>query len=143
MRAGAAPPGGPSGGLLGAFCVVDDTFVPGLKFRGEVRNVGPNPAGTGREAFSLSVHKVKANPILGGVKINPVSTFYAPILVFRFKDRGFDPVGALAAGGLRVAGGALGLVSVQQKATLAHLSRFFERCIAKRLQTVASADIFK
>lgn len=125
VRIGAPPPGGPFGRcfiLVKLLCVVDDPFVPGLKFRGEVRNIGPNPAGTSREAFTVSVHKVKANPILRRVKINPVSTFCALLLVLGFEDGGFSMISALAAGLLHVVGGVLGLVPVQQKATLTSLS---------------------
>lgn len=108
---GAPPPGEPSGGgsvLLKRLRVVDNAFVPGLKFGGEVRNVGPNPAGGScGEAFAVSFHKVKANPVLGGVKVHPVSTSAAAILVFGFEDGGFSQIRALAAGLLRVVGDAL------------------------------------
>lgn len=112
VRVGAPPPGGPSGGvsiLLKLLRVVDDAFVPGMKFGGEVRNVGPNPAGSSGEAFAVSIHKVKANPVLRGVKVHPVSSFGAAILVFGFEDGGFR---ALAAGLGCVVGGALRLVPV-------------------------------
>lgn len=118
VRTGAPPPG--EGFILvQLLCVVDHTFEPGLKFGGEVRNVGPNPAGSSGEAFAVSVHKVKANPVLRGVEIHPVSTFGAPTLGLGFEDGGFSLISALAAALLR----GVGLVHVQQKASLSHLHR--------------------